>query len=443
MKSRGYLLPPEDYTYDDLVCVTFQIPNLREVRAAAIGQITELCKWFAWEKTGDNRGRVFAEDVAQAILPSLQIGGCGVNCEELQACLADALSNNSDVVVAVQAALARASARTALTPDGAKGTGIVRYGQRGDVEHSLSREALCIACKKTIDAICETENARRDNVQDLVLAATQVVGNGLTIAAGIGAGPAGLAIGQIITQGVSFGAIALQEMSAELLKNEEYRLDCACAMYRALVDKSVEKAVFENSLDGVTGDAAQLSGAISYMLSENDVYYSFVSTLSAVTDEVVDGNMSCDCVLTGTCNSCAYGDANFVKLYDQYAYLDALNPNPTWIAPCSGVGSYSGTAFELRSGEIVVDLGDFVCVKRIDLSVYLGTSQTLTYQWHVLDVDGNVVATTNYMSYPNDINVRATQATLASVLYTNVLILRPVGTRQSAICRVQVYCCEG
>lgn len=69
-RNAGWLLPSPITGYDT-VCVSLRIPNAREYRAAFIGAIGELAKWWNWEKSytlGDNR----ASQAAQYMLDHIK-----------------------------------------------------------------------------------------------------------------------------------------------------------------------------------------------------------------------------------------------------------------------------------------------------------------------------------------------------------------------------------
>jgi hypothetical protein len=51
-RKRGYLLPDPIDGYN-LICVQVQIPDAPEYRRAFVGAITELAKWWTWEKDGN------------------------------------------------------------------------------------------------------------------------------------------------------------------------------------------------------------------------------------------------------------------------------------------------------------------------------------------------------------------------------------------------------
>lgn len=74
-QNNGYLLP-DPLTGYELVCLQMQIPNTRLYRAAIYGAITELTKWWNWERTGDNSGSIAAQYWRQLILETLTIDGC-------------------------------------------------------------------------------------------------------------------------------------------------------------------------------------------------------------------------------------------------------------------------------------------------------------------------------------------------------------------------------
>lgn len=68
-----YILPPLDEIDPPRVCITLRIPDQPEHRQAFRGQMLELARWWAWERTDDHRGAlaanvwntVFAQVMAQ------------------------------------------------------------------------------------------------------------------------------------------------------------------------------------------------------------------------------------------------------------------------------------------------------------------------------------------------------------------------------------------
>lgn len=77
-KQAGYLLP-DKLTPHDLICVEMKIPNERLYRAAFVGALTELGRWWNWQKTyegGDTRASDAAQYWRTLIDEHLQIGRC-------------------------------------------------------------------------------------------------------------------------------------------------------------------------------------------------------------------------------------------------------------------------------------------------------------------------------------------------------------------------------
>lgn len=78
--KKGYLLPDPVDGYD-LICLTLQIPDVREYRIAVYGALTELGKWWTWEKSGlpdDTRAKEAGEYWRSLIEQYLEIGDCAV-----------------------------------------------------------------------------------------------------------------------------------------------------------------------------------------------------------------------------------------------------------------------------------------------------------------------------------------------------------------------------
>lgn len=74
-ETRGYLLPNPVTGYD-LICVRLKIPDHPDYKAAFYGSITELTKWWTWEKTGDTLGSQAAAYWRQIIHEHLIIQDC-------------------------------------------------------------------------------------------------------------------------------------------------------------------------------------------------------------------------------------------------------------------------------------------------------------------------------------------------------------------------------
>lgn len=86
-RNAGYLLP-DQITGHDLVCLRARIPDTPEYRAAALGQMWGLGKWWIWEKTyqsGDRRASEAAEMFRELLNEYLEIG----DCEELMSGIVD------------------------------------------------------------------------------------------------------------------------------------------------------------------------------------------------------------------------------------------------------------------------------------------------------------------------------------------------------------------
>lgn len=81
-RNAGYILPDPVDGYD-LICVTLKIPNVRQYRAALLGAIYELSKWWNWEKSnlpGDTRATRAAAYWRQLLYDHLKIdGACPVD----------------------------------------------------------------------------------------------------------------------------------------------------------------------------------------------------------------------------------------------------------------------------------------------------------------------------------------------------------------------------
>jgi hypothetical protein len=78
-KNAGWLLP-EQIADHELICVSLKIPNVREYRAAFLGALYSLTKWFNWDKSyepGDTRASQAAHYWRELLYEYLEIGACG------------------------------------------------------------------------------------------------------------------------------------------------------------------------------------------------------------------------------------------------------------------------------------------------------------------------------------------------------------------------------
>lgn len=78
-QNSGFLLPNPVTGYDT-VCLTLQIPNVREYRAAIVGHLYKLGNWWTWDKTytpGDERAKQAAAMWRRLLAETLQINECG------------------------------------------------------------------------------------------------------------------------------------------------------------------------------------------------------------------------------------------------------------------------------------------------------------------------------------------------------------------------------
>lgn len=80
-RDRGYILP-DQLTGHDLICLSMRIPDDEHYRAAVIGQVIDLTKWWTWEKSyqpGDTRASEAASYWLELVLAHLKIDDCDDN----------------------------------------------------------------------------------------------------------------------------------------------------------------------------------------------------------------------------------------------------------------------------------------------------------------------------------------------------------------------------
>ena len=98
-KSDGGYRLPQELIDHELLCLKVPVPNNREYKAALWGALTELTKWWVWEKD-DRRGGTIAAQYWRELLLGLEIGetSCDV---DLAPYWDDADANNADGVGAI------------------------------------------------------------------------------------------------------------------------------------------------------------------------------------------------------------------------------------------------------------------------------------------------------------------------------------------------------
>lgn len=73
--GKGYKLP-EGPDSPFSACITFAVPMNDEYIRAAFGALTELTKWWSWERTEDKRGAQTAQVMRRSILSSFRVTTC-------------------------------------------------------------------------------------------------------------------------------------------------------------------------------------------------------------------------------------------------------------------------------------------------------------------------------------------------------------------------------
>lgn len=77
-RNSGFLLPNPVTGYDT-ICVSLQIPNVRQYRAAFVGHLFKLANWWTWEKSyigNDERAKEAAAMWRRLLVDTLQISEC-------------------------------------------------------------------------------------------------------------------------------------------------------------------------------------------------------------------------------------------------------------------------------------------------------------------------------------------------------------------------------
>lgn len=173
-------------------------------------------------------------------------------------------------------------------------------GVGGDVWRDT---ALCVSLREVINLCCEIEIERRKTVtffSSILTGALSIAS--AVIAAGIlvlSAGtllPIALAVSSAV---VGAGASFFAALSNAVLNNADARELIACCAYNTLKGQDLTQANLVNSLNAcgfvALSDAAQLAGAIEYVLAQDDVYVTLLYSIEKNYNFVKLGLSQCDC----------------------------------------------------------------------------------------------------------------------------------------------------
>jgi len=166
-------------------------------------------------------------------------------------------------------------------------------------DDNLRDTALCHAVYELVIIMCEMEIEYRRQVSlsaTITAVILGLVGVAITVLTGATATPFYLAVASALAGG--FGTI-FAGLSDAILNDKQARIDVACCMKSALDGATISKTAFENSLDSCgfigTDNNAQLAGAISQMLTQDDIYETFLNELQKAYRLAELGIADCVC----------------------------------------------------------------------------------------------------------------------------------------------------
>jgi len=197
-------------------------------------------------------------------------------------------------------------------------------------EDDIRNLALCQALHELVDMMCEAELEYRQEVAAgatlaaIVLAVIAVV---VLVATGGTTTPFYIALSAAFSGGfgVLFGGL-----SEAILNDHDARSLVACCMYSALKDATIDQTPFEQSLDDCSfaplSNEEQLRGAIAQMLTQDDIYISFLDYLQREFGLADLGLAECPC---DTTIQVCYDMTELTELTLEFGNVNELGGNPS------------------------------------------------------------------------------------------------------------------
>lgn len=163
--------------------------------------------------------------------------------------------------------------------------------------------ALCRACHDIVDAICEAELQRRNEIA-LAAALTGVVAGIVAAIIVIFSAGSGTAAALALASALAGGfATVFDGVNEAVLTDSDARSLVACCMYNALKGATITKAGFEGSLDSCAftelTPEAQIAGAISSLLEADNMFITFVDLMQQTYKLAELGVVDCPCDIEG------------------------------------------------------------------------------------------------------------------------------------------------
>lgn len=312
-KNKGFQLP-EDIDGHELICVSLKIPNIREYRAAFLGHLYQLGKWWTWEKSyinDDTRAKQAGEywrSLLETYLCISEAAGMVLRQSPTDDCLLEMQDCNGDWSTAFDFSKCRSIAKTMidLNIDLATETNIANtiinrydgsdittinsyltfenYNNAGD---AAGNAALCMAVQSYVRGWSSTFARKARTTLGLT-----VIGAGL-VAAGLG--PIGWVVGGLVIA----AAAEFTQAAIDAAEDVNAQNDVICCMTEALEDDPITQINWIGSLQGCgfTGGSNSeiLRGLIEGDLYEEGNWVLFLDKLGDATPLAQVGVVDCPC----------------------------------------------------------------------------------------------------------------------------------------------------
>lgn len=372
-KRAGYLLP-EQITDHELMCVVLKIPNDTHYRAAFLGQLYELGKWWTWEKSyapGDTRATEAAAYWRELIeeylcMPAL----CPIDLRQspIDSCLIEKTYDGltwqdawrNDVCQTVvpdyntQQLLNQVIQQQLLNLyDGTPSS--VNPNAPDDFFASVDPDrqtALCLAAQAWVGSL----------VQNYLVRAGIALGLSGLIVGLLGIfGPLGIVAGIVL--GGALGYISLQGFEAA--QDESAINDVVCCMIDNLDGLAISHANFQTALDGCGFDVGSnsdlLKTIVAAELGSEGNYVAFINALGQ-SYSMAQAGVVCEvsCLVCDTVDYDWYTD-NTLTLVEWELMTTAVFPTnlATTLNDANPAAGYRKTLITAGDGHNYVESGGF------------------------------------------------------------------------------------
>lgn len=320
--KHGYLLPDEIET-ENTVCYQVTIPDTNEYRLALYGAITELTKWWSWEKSyqpGDTRAKTCAE-LWRKVLQITE--GCNdMSLDDLK--YRDNPADNCEVQYSTDGGITWSTmfrkdncyspqpldlGDVEITINDVNTQNTNYYDNSQDIsiifpkweyvaENQLSNMVMCYITRKFVDLICDGVvqqiQHHNDEVRSQVSWLEDFNEEFATLAIGVMA-EFGVTLPAAAASAVVWSLLKCSEeiwlaifgKSSEAYENTEARQHIACIIYYAIKDDVPLFSKWSTALDdysNMEGDAYDIYEVVKPALSDVDVFINFMRLMESLND---------------------------------------------------------------------------------------------------------------------------------------------------------------